>query len=556
MYKFAFVGNPNAGKSTWINILTSSSFKVANYLGVSVQAEIKRITFKNQKIQFIDLPGIYDLEYTIGEEEYTKNYLLNNDIDLIVNVIDYRDLNRSLILTAQLKKLNIPMLILLNFIKPNENIEHIKKISEYIKLPILYLDKRKRKEAIQIMIETSNKKYLNKSNSFQKIEKLNINHIHKEYRLDSILLHPNFGIPILLSILISSIYILYYVTSPMGDRIYEWIQLASSYLLSTYQINPFIDKIVEAIFFSFASISSFLPFLGGIFFLLAFLEESGYIARIAYLLHHTMCKFNLSGKSVIPLLIGFGCNVPAIMATRTISNKKERIQCALMIPFISCSAKLPIFLLFTRVFFKNNQIGIILMLYSISIFTSLMISSFLSVKTNHTLLFIMELPSYAIPRISILWNKTKSELLHFLNKVSKIMILSIILLTFILPLYSKLNMQALFKPLGFSESEIAIESIPFGFISKENILIYYSQKAKDIPLDEYIASLWKEDELLKALCYLLYLSMSIPCIMTVSAIKSEFGNKVLVSSILLMLIVPYILCLFAYHGVHLLRFIL
>lgn len=556
MYKFAFVGNPNAGKSTWINILSSSHFKVANYLGVSVKAEIQTITFKKQKIQFIDLPGIYDLEYTIGEEEYTKKYLINNEIDLIVNVIDYRDLNRGLLLSSQLKKLNIPIIILLNFISPNEDIKNIKKISEVMKLPVLYLDKKKRKEALQIFIDTSKKKYNKEVSSLHTLEHILIEGEKKNYELDKFLLHQYMGIPFLFMILITSIFILYYITLPISNIIQDFMETISIYLLSTYQINPIIDQIAQAVFFSFSSILSFLPFLTGIFFLLSFLEESGYIARIAYLLHNTMRKFNMSGKSVIPLLIGFGCNVPAIMATRTISNKSERIRCALMIPFISCSAKLPIFLLFTSIFFKGMQIPIIIMLYSISIFISLMIASFMQTKTRNSLLFLIELPSYAIPKISTLWVKTKLEVFHFLKKVSKIMVISILLLMCIAPLLKALKLQTLLSPLGFAESEVAIESIPFGFISKENILIYYSQKAKETPLEMYLSSLWKEDEALKVLCYLLYLSMSIPCVMTLATLKSEFGNKILITSIVLMLIIPYLLCLIAYHGVHLLRFLL
>lgn len=553
MFNIAFVGNPNAGKTTWINYLSNSDLKVANYMGVSVEAQECSIEYQGELWNMIDLPGLYDLQVTNGEEAYAKEYLENHKVDLIVNVIDYRDLSRGLHLCAQLKHLSIPMVVLLNFVDKKVKNKDVKKLSTIIKTPILYESLNHREKILDQLREVVNN-YKFTSFDERELYKLQIEKNYKNFEADKVLLHPLWGKFILIIILILSVSGIYLFTKPLVDIITNSCDTFTAVLLAILNLNGFLKNIVEALFFTFTSILSFLPFLSGVFLLIAVLEESGYIARIAYLLDHTMQHFNLSGRSVIPLLVGFGCNVPAIMATRTIENKTERYACALMIPFISCSAKLPIFLLFTSVFFEDMQIVVIVLLYALSIVMSLFIGAlFASHKEEEILL--LELPSYEFPKFNILWQKVKMEVFHFLKKVCKIMVISVLLLTFIFPFINVNTMQKAMQPLGFSQSYDAVESLPFGLLSKENLVVYYAQKKGTQTMRSYISSLWQENEKLLALCYLLYLSMSIPCIMTLAAIRSEFGTKFLLLSILVMFCIPFILTLIAYQGIQLLSFL-
>lgn len=549
MVKIAFVGNPNAGKSTWINFLANSSLKVANYSGVSVQEETTDLIYKNQKLCFIDLPGIYDLEVANAEERFTKQYLENNSVDLIVNVIDIRDLKRGLHLTSQLKKFKIPLLVLLNFVDENISRSEMNKLSKLIKTPILFSSLKEKELVLDTMLEIKQRPALELFDE-KMLYNLKVEGISKNYELDKILLHPIFGMMILILILIISIGGIYFLSTPFSDLITSFFdQINEAYIMNLNTIT-IVDQMIQSIWFTFTSIASFIPFLFGIFFLITFLEESGYIARIAYLLDGAMHVFHLSGKSVIPLLIGFGCNVPAIMATRTIPDKKERTACALMIPFISCSAKLPIFLLFINTFFPDMQVLTLVMLYGLSLFVSLFIGAIFSMKQGKDEIFILELPSYAVPKFKVLLSRANKEIMHFLKKVSKVMVISMIALTFIFPMFQDTTYQKIFTPLGFAESKEAVEAIPFGLISKENLVVYYAQKKGSQTLTSYISSLWSDPNIkLKALCYLLYLSMSIPCIMTLAAIRSEFGTKTLILSIGIMLVVPYILSLIAYQGI-------
>lgn len=553
MVKIAFVGNPNAGKSTWINFLANSSLKVANYSGVSVQEETTDLIYKNQKLCFVDLPGIYDLEVANAEERFTKQYLENNSVDLIVNVIDIRDLKRGLHLTSQLKKFKMPLLVLLNFVDENISRSEMNKLSKLIKTPILFSSLKEKELILDTMLEIKQRPALELFDE-KMLYNLKVEGVSKNYELDKILLHPIFGMLILILILILSIGGIYFLSTPISDLLTSFFdRINESYIMNLNTIT-IVDQMIQSIWFTFTSIASFIPFLFGIFFLITFLEESGYIARIAYLLDGAMHVFHLSGKSVIPLLIGFGCNVPAIMATRTIPDKKERTACALMIPFISCSAKLPIFLLFINTFFHDMQVLTLIMLYGLSLLVSLFIGAIFSMKQGKDEIFILELPSYAIPKFKTLLSRANKEIKHFLKKVSKVMVVSMIALTFIFPMFQDTTYQKIFTPLGFAESKEAVEAIPFGLISKENLVVYYAQKKGSQSLTSYISSLWSDPNIkLKALCYLLYLSMSIPCIMTLAAIRSEFGTKTLILSIAIMLVVPYILSLIAYQGIILLQ---
>lgn len=556
MFNIAFIGNPNAGKSTWINYLCDSHLKVANYLGVSVQAESTTIMHQQEKMNFVDLPGIYDLYVQSGEETYTKTYLDTHHVDLLVNVIDIRDVQRSLHLTSQLKKLSIPLLVLLNYVDDSLDQKEMLTLSEMLKLPILFSGMQQKEDILDTLL--SLKKSSNQEKiSMYEIEKLQLSSTKKKYGLDDYLLHPILGIPLLIVILIFSIFIVYVLTTPIGEWITLLSEIGSGYVLGVIPQGTIFYSVLQAICFTFTSMLSFMPFLFGIFILLSFLEESGYIARIAYLLDGAMRLFHLSGRSVIPLLIGFGCNVPAIMATRTIDNKKEKVICALMIPFVSCSAKLPIFLLFVSVFFKDSQVWIIVLLYAISILVSLFIGAFFSNKQTLKSVFILELPSYALPNIKVIWNKASKEIQHFIKKVGKVMVISMIVLTFIFPFINNQSYQRIYTPLGFSQSRDAVESIPFGLLSKENLVVYFSQKKGNQELPSYIANLWDDpNQKLKALCFLLFLAMSIPCVMTLASIKSEFGYSIMGLSIVIMFVVSYVVSYCAYAGVLFLQSVL
>lgn len=550
MINIAFVGLPNVGKSTYVNYLSGSHFKVANYLGVSVGVEKKVFTYKKQQLCFIDLPGIYDLNIVSAEENITKKYLEEEKIDLIVEVIDESDLQRGLHLCAQLKKCNIPLIVLLNQKDNKNHTIDLKKLSSSIYTPIIkgdFKDKEKILDTILKNLHTSSTKIFDERSIF--IPYIN----KKQYTLDILFLHPKWGILIL-----SVLFILFFTfIFMMGDKIasllvsflYQFTIVFTSYVTISFM------KVILYIFLSsLMAISSFVPYLFLIYIGMAILEESGLMARIAYLFDPFMQFFHLSGKSIIPFIIGFGCSVPAILATRTIENEKERRISALLIPFVSCSGKLPVFLLFTNVFFVHARGFVLFLLYFISIMIALFLVFIFTSKQEEY--FIMELPSYTFPKIKNIVRKVSMELFIFYRKSLKTIVLGTMIVLFLLPYINMEPIRFLLTPLGFAQNMDVVESLPFGLLSKENLLIFFSNKANNQPLNMFIESLWPfASRKLMALCYLFYVSMSIPCVMTLSAIKSEFGYKFLCFSMAVNIIVPYLFCFILCQSISLLHFL-
>lgn len=544
MYRIAFVGNPNVGKSTWINYLTGSNLKVANYLGVSVEASVVDYIHGNKQLEFIDLPGIYDLHHVSAEEVYTKQYLEDHNIDVIVNVIDYRDIKRQLHLTNQLKQLGIKMVVLLNFLPQEISSKKIESFSNYLKLPIIYSGFIQKDNIIDIFLSNkmSNTDIINERN----FDALKLSKSKKDYDLDAYLLHPTFGIVYMILILVISITLLYQLSIPIAMGIEILIDSIYTSIIEYVSIPLYLESILLLFYTLLQSIFAFIPFLFFIFIFLAVIEESGYVARIAYLMDPFMSMFHLSGKSVIPLFIGFGCNVPAIMATRMLDNKKERIACALMIPFISCSAKLPIFLLFTSVFFSDFSIFVIFFLYGLSLLVSLFVGSV--VNLYHHEIFVIELPSYQMPKLDIVLKKSIQEIILFTRKVILVLLVSILCIYIIQFIFNEFHLSLFFIPLGYMENDIIRSSTIYGLISKENLLFYFSNLTQGNDMSIFLYSLFSKPLIrLKVLCYLMYVAMNIPCVMTLIAIKKEFGNKVLTTSILLMLFVPYVLTFIVFH---------
>jgi len=546
MFNIVFVGNPNVGKTTWINFLSGSKFKVANYNGVSVDMSEYCIRYKEEMINFVDLPGLYDLDVVSGEEKYTKEYLSKNKIDLLVNVMDIRNLKAGIHLCAQLKELHIPMIVLLNFVDNQIKEEDIEFLADTIHTPILCTSMKERNKILDILLKTpSNYQYIPFKEKDVMKTKLNLS---KKYKLDNILLHPIAGIIILIVFLILSIYLLFILSDPFSTCIEIIGERLRLILLGSFNENVIFVKLLDALLYSLITFLSFLPFLTLIFLWMAWIEESGYMARIAYLLDPYLHFFNLSGNSVIPLLIGYGCSVPAILATRTIKDSRERKITALMIPFMSCSGKIPIYLLFVSTFFKGVEPLVFLVLYGTSFLISLAIGSISSRGPKSS--FVIELPSYEWPKIEILYDKVKIEVVHFIKKIWKIMFFSTCIIVLILPYLNVKKFVPFFSFLGFTQNENIFASLPFTLLSKENLVMYYSMKHIDL------TTLWDTHTSLMALCYLMYIALTVPCVMTLSAIKNEFGTRFLCVSVFIMIFISTLVCFFLYHGILLIHFFL
>lgn len=559
MTTVALLGNPNVGKTTLFNALTGSNQYVGNWPGVTV--EKKEGNFKDIKI--VDLPGIYAMDTFSNEEIVSKEFLLRDDVDVILNIVDGSKLDRNLYLTTQLKKFNKPIILAVNMIDVLENNGFeidFDKLSSEMDVTVVPISAAKRsglKELIDVIenkkwktsisnerfdftsekeaykfIESTLKKAVNKSASIKK---------PISEKIDKFVLHPILAFPIF----IIAIAIMFQLTFAwVGQPISDWldgllndnlIPFLSHILSGT---SPwFSSLLVDGIVAGVGSIIVLLPVILTLFACITFLEESGYMARVAFLMDKIMRRMGLSGKAFIPLIIGFGCNVPAIMSARTLESEKDRKLTALLVPLMSCNARLAIYSVFVSIFFKEHQGLIVASLYFISVF----IAFLLGVIFKKTLFkkqeepFIIELPSYSMPQLRSIslqvWEKCKS----FLKKAGTLIFAMSVLIWFL----SNFNFSGMaadvnssflaqigqfispiFAPLGFGNWQSAV-SLLSGLLAKESVIstmqIVYAGDLTTVLPTFFTA--------VSAYSFLVFVLLYVPCISTIGAMKKEYGTK-------------------------------
>ena len=442
--KIALMGNPNSGKTTLFNAITGKMEHVGNWAGVTVEKKEgnvkKSLNKTNESIVVVDLPGAYSMSPFTSEESITSSFVKKENPDVIINIVDATNLSRSLFFTTQLLELNIPVVVALNksdLSKKKETEIDLSMVSKLLDCPIVPTvstvgRKNGLKELIEaasnakektqkplfdikevdftnkILVEASDvKRYEVVKDIVLKVEKRKITSSiqTKQDAADRILAHKWFGLPIFALImwavfLISQTYLGTYLADILGGWIDVFYGLAKGALGES--VSPFLSTLLlDGIIGGVGAVVGFLPLIMVLFFMLALLEDSGYMARVALIMDRFLKKVGLSGKSIIPMIIGTGCAIPGIMATRTIKDERQRRTTAMLTPFMPCGAKLPVIALFAGIFFKDAAwVGT--SMYFLAIFiiivSSLIVMKITGVEKN-TNFFIMELPEYRIPSI-------------------------------------------------------------------------------------------------------------------------------------------------------------
>lgn len=683
-YTIAFVGNPNTGKSAWINVLSHSNFQVGNWAGVTVEKKEATLIWKQNMYHLIDLPGCYALDEGYNEERITTTYLKENHVDVIVNVVDATNLARNLLLTLYLRELQIPMVMLLNFMDEAEK-QHIvietQKIARRLQIPVLacsafdkscyarvkesimaqvgkdvlyyplldedlvkvyirileLLEKAKpvslsfterqfhqltlsliyrkkeairqadswgiHKETIEEMlqgypIETIENTRFHVIDSLLKYVKQDVEkRYERSMKIDKILLHPIFALPIFFLFMLVFLVCIFHISKPWTNWINDMLQLYGGAFFSfVLQDFPLIRQLfVDGILAGLSGVLSFVPLMACLYIALGILEESGYMARIAFLLDRIMRQFHLSGKSFVALLMGFGCNVPAIYASKTLDGEGLKKRCALLVPFMSCGARLPVYSLFCAAFFPDKEIFVLVCLYGIGILVALVFGIILyhGDRKKEKDIFVLEVPPYRLPRLSIIWKKAKKEVQAYVKKACGIVLFAMCILwcfsysptqhieDSLLAKGAK-QVSFLFEPLGFGNRWECVASLPGGILAKETIVGYFSslqstqQKQEHVKLGwedikertttsisqtlflskeepqekdtSYIQNLWHDERRnLRAFSFLVYILLSVPCIMTLQALYHTYGKKVMLTSIVAMLVIPYIVSFCIFH---------
>jgi len=460
--KIALVGQPNVGKSMLINSISNSKLKVGNFSGVTVEKKEVKFKYKNYQIQIVDLPGTYSLTNYSIEERVVNNFLSKEKYDIILNVVDSTNLQRNLLLTTELLALNKKMILALNMSdeaeKENTFIDE-KKLSNYLKKPCIKVSAAKKHGIYKLLDEIINTysntqqpfvqffsntnptqdEVLNQKFNFVKtITKDCVSIKEQKYRtktekIDSILMHKFFGLPIFLFLMWG----LFQLTFNLGEIPMQFIESVSNDLITQSKIilgDSWLSSLIsDGIIAGVSSVILFLPNIVILFLGIALLESTGYMSRVSFLLDGILHKFGLHGKSFIPLVTGFGCSVPAYMAARTLKNEKDRLLTLFIIGFMSCGARLPIYVLFVGAFFGEENAGNILFL----IYISGAILGLFAAKILRVVVFkgadepfVMEMPKYRLPSTKLIYNAVVNKALMYLKKAGTYILAASVLIWF------------------------------------------------------------------------------------------------------------------------------
>lgn len=486
MKTFLLIGFPNSGKSTIFNLLSGKSRKVSNYSGVTVDAgvaELKSNNSNDEKIRIIDLPGVYNLLPSSLDEGITVSTILNlnkaiNEFHEIVLVLDSSRFEASLALALSIKEIvgnNISLLINKSDLFYKKNNIDLKKLEKSLELRILLCSAlkddqttsneidvflREKREFSPIKVKSKilltekaasylmlkdNYSYINITNDEEHILKkiqnfqiearkiikeatldLNLKTIQDTYRIDKILLHPLWGGIGFIAIFLLLFQSLYTISAPLMALIESAVKLLGDYVGSVLPSGLFKSLVVDGIFAGVGGVLVFLPQVGILFFLLSIMEQSGYISRAAFITDRIMSYFGLNGKAFLPFLSAFACSVPAIMSTRTIEDKGERMATIMTLPLITCSARLPVYVLLIGTFIPsyqilglfNSQAVALFFLYFLGSFLALIMAKIfrLSIFKSKSKSFFIEMPIYQKPTLKIAWKQMYSQSKVFLKK--------------------------------------------------------------------------------------------------------------------------------------------
>ena len=460
--KIALVGQPNVGKSMLINSISNSRLKVGNFSGVTVEKKEVIFKYKDYNIKIIDLPGSYSLENYSLEEKVVKNFLNQNEYDIILNVIDSTNLQRNLLLTSELLALNKKMVIALNMsdeAKKENILINNEKLSSLLNTPCIKTSATK-KDGITELLEQIIKTFEEDKTTFKHSFTTHIlNHdeiLAKRFdfvkniiqqcvkieeikekttteKIDSILMNKFIGLPIFLFLMWG----LFQLTFTLGEIPMDYIDTFFSLFIDvTKNIigdNQLSSLLGDGVIAGVSAVVMFLPNILILFLGISLLEGTGYMSRVAFLLDGTFHKFGLHGKSFIPLVTGFGCSVPAYMAARTLKNERDKLLTLFIIGFMSCGARLPIYVLFVGAFFGANNAGNILFIIYISgAILGLFAAKFLRavVFKGKDEPFVMEMPKYRLPSLKLVYKEITNKAFMYLKKAGTFILVASVLIWF------------------------------------------------------------------------------------------------------------------------------
>lgn len=576
----ALIGNPNVGQETFFNKIAYVPQK-SDEEGNSKITKLEGFIDKNTKL--VAFPGIYSIDTNSKTEELFVNYIKENRVDLIINIVNAANLERNLYLTLQLSKLNIPILIILNTVhkaKRNGINVNYEDLSDKLGIKIIPVDKLNKQHikvihnfikentfslpnALPENINTEKHMYSYIEeilNSCVKIKEHNLVSITE--KIDRIVLNKYLAYPIFMCIIYLIFKIVFsWVGTPLSDilrsALFDYTIPVANSLLS-HQSPWFKSLLIDGVISGISSVLVFLPVILTLFSILSFLEDSGYMNRVAFLMDRIMNMGGISGKSFMPMIIGFGCSVPALMAAKNIEDERERNITALLIPLMSCNAKLPVYMLFATIFFRQQEIVILALMYATGVFIAFFYSLIfkLLVKETNYEPYIDELSEYTLPDLKLLFLHTWEKGRGFLKKIGTI-IFSMSIITWLLSNFNFSGMvninesflafigkliSPIFTPLGFGNWQNSV-SLLTGLMGKEVIAgtlgVLYGGNLESTVMQHFNSA--------SALSFLVFILLYTPCASTIITLKKEFSTKMALISVLYQFATAWIVSFLFYN---------
>lgn len=561
MKRLAIVGMPNTGKSTFFNRITGSSSRVGNWPGVTIDLLSAHIVLGGEAVEVIDLPGIYDLHGFSEDEQIVRNFLENNPVELIGVILNASQLDHQLPLALQFCKLGIQPLILINMIDEAYQLGihiDVEALADGLHCPVLLMSARhgtgfnEVRETLTRYISEARPKPLDDMRNCLHADDAIVQQsdalidrcvsapstlVRKiTERIDRVLLHPWLGLPLFFAVMFLMFQVVYTLGGPLQDAVAFVLEAFKNSALIPLEnvLSPVLyGFLIDGLYDGIGTVASFVPVIILFFFMMAIVEDSGYLARAAFLTDSLMARMGLDGRGFVMILMGFGCNVPALMGTRVMRSRGLRWLTMLVVPFSLCSARLQVFVFITTALFSPRQAPVVLFfMYLASFAAAFLTAAVFGNRLRSDEPFVLELPPYRAPLLQQVLLRGWHEISHFLRRASTF-IISGVVLVWLLTHYPEGStpggagtwasmlgewLKPVLDPIGISAAMAVV--LLFGFVAKEIVIgaIVAMTGLEGTALNGYLAT---QMDIIQAISFMLFVLLYTPCLSTLATQLTE-----------------------------------
>ncbi len=561
MKRIALLGMPNTGKSTFFNRITGASSRTGNWPGVTVDLLGAKILLGGTMVEIVDLPGIYDLHGFSDDEQVVRHFLENNSVDQVLIILNTSQIERQLSLVLQIKQLGLPAILLLNMADEAKRFGitvDAEKMSGMLGLPVMLLSakygtgyqnayrllSRMLEKSIPVRLDRLKEMLSQDDRVESEMDRVLKSTVqvpaqlsdNLTSRLDRVLLHPWLGLPLFFLVMYLTFQAIFLFGKPLQAGV-TWMldTFRHAALEPLFAHFPLVLKglLLDGIYNGVGTVATFVPIIILFFLFMAIIEDTGYLSRAAFLMDALMSRLGLDGRSFVMLLMGFGCNVPALMGTRVMRTRSLRLLTMLVIPFSLCSARLQVFIFITAAIFSPKAAPLVLFsLYLFSFATALLTAVLFKKQYGSSEPFILEVPPYRFPTLRQMLLRGWHEVRHFLNRASKFIVAGVVLVWLLthfptdVPPASAHTLAGmigsafspLLNPIGIDQ-QLAIALI-FGFVAKEIVIgslaVIYGMQGQGL-----MALMAHQLDWVQAYSFMLFTLIYTPCLSTIATLRSE-----------------------------------